>query len=69
MPKRKIRLVIDTIVWVSFLIGKTLSGLSKAIIDDRVTIFFSGEFISEVTEVLRHPKFQKALRQNNHVNI
>ncbi|MFY9261228.1 MAG: putative toxin-antitoxin system toxin component, PIN family [Gallionella sp.] len=30
-----LRVVIDTNIWISFLIGKSLTGLSEAIIQDR----------------------------------
>jgi putative PIN family toxin of toxin-antitoxin system len=35
------RVVIDTNIWISFLIGKSLTGLSDAIISGRITILFS----------------------------
>ncbi len=36
VQKNNIRVVIDTNIWISFLIGKTLSGLSEAIMNDKV---------------------------------
>ena len=59
MPKSEIRVVIDTNVWISFLIGKTLAGLAEAIINESVTILFSEELIDELLEVLQRPKFEK----------
>ncbi|KAA3656249.1 MAG: putative toxin-antitoxin system toxin component, PIN family [Calditrichaeota bacterium] len=59
MPKKNIRLVIDTNIWISFLIGKTLAGLDDAIISDKVTIVFSTELFDELTEVLQRPRFSK----------
>ncbi len=59
MPRKKIRLVIDTNIWISFLIGKTLAGLSKAIISNKVIILFSIELFEELIEVLQRPKFTK----------
>jgi len=59
MPRKKIRLVIDTNIWISFLIGKTLAGLSKAIINNKVIILFSTELFEELIEVLQRPKFTK----------
>lgn len=53
------RLVIDTNVWISFLIGKSLDGLSDLIISERVTILFSNTLFSELIEVLQRPKFRK----------
>lgn len=52
------RIVIDTNVWISFLIGKSLAGLSDAILSDRVTLLFSEELFAEMVEVLQRPKFK-----------
>lgn len=59
MVGNNIRVVIDTNVWIGFLIGKTLSGLSQAIITDEVRILFSEELFDELLEVLQRPKFKK----------
>lgn len=53
------RVVIDTNIWISFLIGKALGGLSEAIISERITILFSEELFAELIEVLQRPKFKK----------
>lgn len=55
----EIRVVIDTNIWISFLIGKTLAGLSNAIAANRIIILFSQELFSELVEVLQRPKFKK----------
>ncbi len=60
-----IRVVIDTNIWIAFLIGKTLSGLSKAIITDRIKVLFSQELFEEFIEVLQRPKFKKYFSQND----
>ena len=48
------RVVIDTNIWISFLIGKTLIGLRDAIISGRITILFSEELFAELIEITRH---------------
>ena len=65
MPKKTIRLVIDTNIWISFLIGKTLAGLTEAIIENNVTILFSTELFDEVIEVLQRPKFRRYFSQED----
>jgi len=65
MPKNNIRVVIDTNIWISFLIGKTLSGLSETIIKDNIRIIFSKELFDELIEVLQRPKFKKYFSQEN----
>jgi len=59
MPGKRPRVVIDTNIWVSFLIGKTLSGLEDFIINDRIQILSSYELLEEMSDVLHRPKFQK----------
>ena len=53
------KLVIDTNIWIGFLIGKTLAGLSDAIANDNVEILFSEELFEELVEVLNRPKFER----------
>jgi len=59
MPRKKYRVIIDTNIWVSFLIGKMLSGLDDLIIDNRVQLLLSDELLEELNDVLHRPKFQK----------
>jgi putative PIN family toxin of toxin-antitoxin system len=59
MRKDNIRVVIDTNVWVSFLIGKTLSDLLKAVLGNQITILFSEGLFDELGKVLKRPKFRK----------
>lgn len=59
MPDSVLRVVIDTNIWISFLIGKSLAGLTDAIITDRVQVLFSEDLFSELLEVLQRPKFKR----------
>ena len=59
-----IRVVVDTNIWIGFLIGKALSGLSEAL-NDRIRILFSEELFDELVEVLQRPKFKKYFSQND----
>lgn len=59
MRDNTVRVVIDTNIWISFLIGKTISGLSEAIISGQVIVLFSNDLFSELIEVLNRPKFKK----------
>jgi putative PIN family toxin of toxin-antitoxin system len=53
------RVVVDTNIWISFLIGKSLSGLSQAIISSQIIVLFSDDLFCELIEVLNRPKFKK----------
>jgi len=59
MQGNPLRLVIDTNIWISFLIGKSLTGLSQAIIGDLVIVLFSDDLFGELIKVLKRPKFKK----------
>ena len=65
MQKYNIRVVIDTNIRISFLIGKTLSGLSEAIMNDKIRILFSKELSDELVEVLQLPKFEQYFSQDD----
>jgi putative PIN family toxin of toxin-antitoxin system len=64
-----LRVVIDTNIWISFLIGKSLTGLSEAIIHDRVKILFSTTLFAELIEVLQRPKFKKYFSSQSIENL
>ena len=53
-----IKVVIDTNIWISFMIGKTLKGFEKYL-NKKVKIITSEEQIKEIVSVLRREKFRK----------
>ncbi len=55
----RIRSVIDTNLWVSYLIGRTLANLTKPLENDIISLLFSDELLDELVEVLHRPKFRK----------
>lgn len=54
-----IRVVIDTNIWISFLIGKILSNLEDVITHNRIQFVFSNELLEEISAVLQRPKFSE----------
>lgn len=54
-----IRVVIDTGVWISFLIGKILAKLKDYLKKENFIILFSDELFNELGEVLHRPKIKK----------
>lgn len=50
--------VIDTNIWISFLIGKLLAGLDDYILDGLLEVIIADEQLEEITSVLRRPKFR-----------
>jgi putative PIN family toxin of toxin-antitoxin system len=53
-----LRVVLDTNIWISFMIGKELKGLEKYL-NKKVKIITSSEQIEELVSVLRREKFKK----------
>ena len=63
MPK--IKIIVDTNLWISFLINKDQSGFFKIVNSKRVLILFSDELLHEFITVASRPKFQKYFRKND----
>ena len=60
MPrKKKIKIIIDTNLFISFLIGKRLSGLKQTLIHSIIQLIFSDQNIQEIEIVTGRPKFKK----------
>jgi len=61
MPKRKDRIIIDTNLWISFLLSGSLSRLDKLFQSDSIELVFCDELLQEFIEVVRRPKFRKTI--------
>ena len=59
MPKRKNRIIIDTNLWISFLLTNDFSKLDKVFVDKRVILLFSQILLDEFLEVAQRSKFKK----------
>lgn len=58
MPKATDRIIIDTNLWISYLLTKDPK-LDRLIADNLTTLLFSEDLITEFIEVARRPKFKK----------
>lgn len=58
MPK-KIRVIFDANVWISFTIGKRLSVLKEVMINKDIEVYICSEVIEEYIDVVNRPKIQK----------
>jgi putative PIN family toxin of toxin-antitoxin system len=54
-----IKAVIDTNIWISFLIGKVLENLIDLLISGSIHILTTDDQIEELVEVVKRPKFKK----------
>lgn len=59
MAKKVDRIIIDTNLWISFLISKDLKKLDEKIKKGKVRLVFSVELIDEFLTVTDRPKFRK----------
>lgn len=60
-----IKIVVDTNLWISFCIGKTLHFLKDAIIKKKVILCFSAELYDEIFDVINRPKIKPILKKEN----
>ena len=63
-PKRT-RIILDTNLWISFLISKNLSQLDALIFEKHMRLIFSAELLEEFIEVTQRPKFRRFFSQND----
>ncbi|HET8859006.1 putative toxin-antitoxin system toxin component, PIN family [Marivirga sp.] len=59
------RVIIDTNLWISFLISNKLNELDSLIDSGAITLIFSNELIEEFLEVTSRPKFKKYFKKND----
>lgn len=59
MPNAKDRVIIDTNLWISFLLTKDYSKLDSILSEALLTLLFSQELLEEFIEVAQRPKFKK----------
>ena len=59
MPKRKVRIVIDTNIWISFLLTKDVAKLDKIFSDELIILLFCQELLDEFIKVASRLKFKK----------
>jgi len=66
MPNKVNRIIIDTNLWISFLITKDFSKLDEIIFTRHGILIFSQELLEEFLEVAKRPKFRRFFT-NEHV--
>jgi putative PIN family toxin of toxin-antitoxin system len=69
MQKTKHRLIIDTNLWISFLLTKDLSKLDSLLKGNHVILLFSKELLEEFITVTQRPKFKKYFSQIDIQNL
>ncbi|MEA5622639.1 putative toxin-antitoxin system toxin component, PIN family [Nostoc sp. UHCC 0251] len=65
MPENKtIKIIIDTNLWISFLIGKELKQLQNLLLEETIQVVVSEEILKEIILVTQRPKLQKYFPPN-----
>ncbi len=59
MPKQNDKIILDTNLWISFLLSRDYSKLDKLFANNSITLLFSRELLEEFIEVAKRPKFKK----------
>ena len=59
MQKIKHRIIIDTNLWISFLLTKDLSKIDSLLKGNHIVLLFSQQLLEEFIEVSQRPKFRK----------
>ncbi|MCK5838814.1 MAG: putative toxin-antitoxin system toxin component, PIN family [Bacteroidales bacterium] len=59
MKIRKIKIILDTNIWISFLITKDFKKLDLLIKREKIQLLFSNELLEEFISVAQRPKFKR----------
>jgi len=59
MRNKPLRIILDTNLWISFLISKDFSKLDKILFSGKCSLVFSEELMQEFLQVAGRPKFKK----------
>lgn len=63
------RIVIDTNLWISFLITKNFTNLDEILFSRQCTLVFSKELLNEFLDVVKRPKFRRFFSASDIENI
>ena len=69
MTNKPIKLVVDTNLWISFLISRSYAKLDKILKAGLARLIFSAELIEEFIEVVERPKFKKIFSSSDIRNL
>lgn len=69
MPGKKLKVILDTNIWISYLISKTFSKLDKHITKGNIRLIFSEESLTELLDVISRPKFKTHFTHSDIVEL
>lgn len=59
MANKPLRVVVDTNIFISFLISNSFSKFDKYLKEDKIQLLFSDELLNEFLSVIKRPKLKK----------
>jgi len=59
LKNQPVKVIIDTNIWISFLIGKELANLKELIVSQTIKVVFCEQLKEEINRVTQRPKLQK----------
>ena len=65
MAQKKLKVILDTNIWISFLITKTYLRLDQYLINGKIKLIFSEELLTEFLEVTKRPKLKAYFSPEN----
>lgn len=65
MASKLLKVIIDTNLWISFLITKSHSQIDNLLINKKIRIVFSEELLTEFFDVIQRPKLNKYFSPND----
>lgn len=63
--ENNIRVILDTNLWISYLISKRLKKIDELFEEDRIALIFSQELLEEFIAVASRPKFSRYFSKEN----
>lgn len=69
MTAKNIRVIFDTNVWISFLVGKRLSSIKKYIASSQITIVTTEQLLNEIKDVTSRERLKKYFPQESVVEL
>ncbi len=65
MASKLLKVIIDTNLWISYLITKSHSQIDNLLINKKIRIVFSEELLAEFFDVIQRPKLNKYFSPND----
>ncbi len=64
VKSKPLKLIVDTNLWVSFIISKKISPIDPFLFNEEARLLFSTELITEIQETIKKPRLKKYFETN-----